>query len=172
VLFFLDAPLQGTEPEKINDNSSIHIRGRFGLQHKREHGHWWGFSMRPFWNSDNLILNVNPQSYKKKRAGSRYFCESFYGHPCPTSGKNYATAHACGGPSRPASFVGYPTRGIQHHSRNDSTRFRKACIFTTQKDASWKHMHYRFWGLLDSCLAANVFAGSQAPALIVIHISM
>ncbi|MDD5581466.1 MAG: hypothetical protein PHY16_19645 [Methylobacter sp.] len=33
-------------------------------------------------------------------AGSRYFCESFYGHPCPTSGKNHATAHACGGPSR------------------------------------------------------------------------
>ena len=65
--------------------------------------------------------------------GSRYFCESFYGHPCPTSGKNYATANACGCPSRPASFVGYPTRGIQLHSRNDSTRFRKACIFTTQK---------------------------------------
>ena len=66
-------------------------------------------------------------------AGSRYFCESFYGHPCPTSGKNYATAYAFGGPSRPASLVGYPTRGIQHRYRNDSTRFRKACIFTTQK---------------------------------------
>ena len=68
-----------------------------------------------------------------KAPGSRYFCESFYGHPCPTSGKSYATANACGCPSRPASFVGYPTRGIQHHSRNDSTRCRKACIFTTQK---------------------------------------
>ena len=66
-------------------------------------------------------------------AGSRYFCESFFGHPCPTSGKNYATANAFGGPSRPASFAGHPTRGAQHHSRNDSTRFRKACIFTTQK---------------------------------------
>ena len=66
-------------------------------------------------------------------AGSRYFCESFYGHPCPTSGKNYATANAFGGPSRPASLVAYPTRGMQHRSRNDSTRFRKACIFTTQK---------------------------------------
>jgi len=65
--------------------------------------------------------------------GSRYFCESFYGHPCPTSSKSYATANACGCPSRPASFVGYPSRGIQHHSRNDSTRCRKACIFTTQK---------------------------------------
>jgi len=43
------------------------------------------------------------------------------------------TSNACGCPSRPASFVVYPTRGIQHHSRNDSTRFRKACIFTTQK---------------------------------------
>jgi hypothetical protein len=29
-------------------------------------------------------------------AGSRYFCESFYRPPCPTSGKNYATANACG----------------------------------------------------------------------------
>ncbi|MDD1644468.1 MAG: hypothetical protein LUQ29_14555, partial [Methylococcaceae bacterium] len=29
-------------------------------------------------------------------AGSRYFCESFFGHPCPTSGKNHATANACG----------------------------------------------------------------------------
>ena len=38
-------------------------------------------------------------------AGSRYFCESFYGHPCPTSGKNHATANACGSPSRPVSFV-------------------------------------------------------------------
>ena len=66
-------------------------------------------------------------------AGSRYFCESFFGHPCPTSGKNYATANAFGGPSRPASLVAYPTRGMQHRYRNDSTRFRKACIFTTQK---------------------------------------
>ena len=66
-------------------------------------------------------------------SGSRYFCESFYGHPCPTSGKNYATANAFGGPSRPASLVAYPTRGMQHRYRNDSTRFRKACIFTTQK---------------------------------------
>jgi hypothetical protein len=68
--------------------------------------------------------------------GSRYFCKSFYEHPCSTSGKNHATANACGCPSRPASFAGHPTRGAQHHSRNDSTRFRKACIFTTQKDAS------------------------------------
>ena len=49
-----------------------------------------------------------------ERAGSRYFCESFFGHPCPTSGKNYATANAFGCPSRPASLVTYPTRGMQH----------------------------------------------------------
>jgi hypothetical protein len=47
-------------------------------------------------------------------AGSRYFCESFFGHPCPTSGKNYAAANAFGGRSRPASLVVYPTRGMQH----------------------------------------------------------
>ncbi|MDD1641446.1 MAG: DUF938 domain-containing protein [Methylococcaceae bacterium] len=44
-------------------------------------------------------------------AGSRYFCESFFGHPCPTSGKNHATANACGCPSRPESLVRYPARG-------------------------------------------------------------
>ena len=27
--------------------------------------------------------------------------------------------------------------------------------FHYAKSAPWKHMHYRFWGLLDSCLAAN-----------------
>jgi len=47
-------------------------------------------------------------------AGSRYFCESFYGHPYPINGKNYATANAFGGPSRPASLVAYPTRDMQH----------------------------------------------------------
>jgi type I restriction enzyme R subunit len=47
-----------------------------------------------------------------KDAGSRYFCESFYGHPCPTSGKNYATIIAFGGPSRPAPLVTYPARGM------------------------------------------------------------
>jgi hypothetical protein len=45
------------------------------------------------------------------KAGSRYFCESFFGHPCPTSGKNHATANACGCPSRPESLVRYPARG-------------------------------------------------------------
>ena len=76
---------------------------------------------------------TKPKIKPSKMSGSRYFCESFYGHPCPTSGKNYATAYAFGGPSRPASLVAYPTRGMQHRYRNDSTRFRKACIFTTHK---------------------------------------
>ncbi len=85
------------------------------------------------------VLEASPvpcpssSSRPRRIAGSRYFCESFYGHPCPTSGKNYATANAFGGPSRPASLVAYPARGMQHRFRNDSTRFRKACIFTTQK---------------------------------------
>jgi hypothetical protein len=68
--------------------------------------------------------------------GSRYFCESFYGPPSPTSGKSYATAYACGCPSRPASFVGYPARGIQHLSRNDSTRCRESLHFHYAKSAS------------------------------------
>jgi hypothetical protein len=43
--------------------------------------------------------------------------------------------------------------GMQHRYRNDSTRFRKACIFTTQKTL---RENTCFWGLLDSCLAADV----------------
>ncbi|MGZ5030463.1 MAG: UPF0182 family protein, partial [Methylobacter sp.] len=35
------------------------------------------------------------------------------GIPAQASGKNYAAANASGGPSRPASLVGYPARGIQ-----------------------------------------------------------
>ena len=64
-------------------------------------------------------------------SGSRYFCESFYEHPCPTSGKNYATANACGGPSRPGHSIA-TQQGVAHMLSNDSTRFRKACIFTSQ----------------------------------------
>src|SRR5512136_2912186 len=62
----------------------------------------------------SLISTAGYGEEDKQAAGSRYFCESFYGHPCPTSGKNYATANAFGGPSRPASLVAYPTRGMQH----------------------------------------------------------
>ncbi|MFI3118380.1 MAG: hypothetical protein QX203_00185 [Methylococcaceae bacterium] len=32
-----------------------------------------------------LIIEI---PFKTNLAGSRYFCESFYGHPCPTSGIN------------------------------------------------------------------------------------
>ena len=72
----------------------------------------------------NLELMIAEAAYYKaekrnfypgyEMAGSRYFCESFFGHPCPTSSKNYATANAFGGPSRPASLVAYPARGTQH----------------------------------------------------------
>ncbi|WP_031436276.1 hypothetical protein [Methylobacter tundripaludum] len=65
------------------------------------------------------------------KSGSRYFCESFYGHPCPTSGKNYATAYAFGGSSRPGHSIA-TQQGVAHMLSNDSTRFRKACIFTSQ----------------------------------------
>ena len=79
-----------------------------------------------FDTSSGVHLHSSPQYV----AGSRYFCGSFYGHPCPTSGKNYATANAFGGPSRPATLVS-TQQGVETLLRNDSTRFRKACIFTT-----------------------------------------
>ena len=65
-------------------------------------------------DAGNLLVTGRLSVSILQVAGSRYFCESFYGHPCPTSGKNYATAYAFGGPSRPASLVAYPARGMQH----------------------------------------------------------
>ncbi|WP_340121633.1 hypothetical protein [Methylobacter svalbardensis] len=83
---------------------------------------------------DNAIV-FKPDGLDRANAGSRYFCDSFYGHPYPTSGKNHATADACGCPSRPGHSIA-TQQGVAHMLSNDSTRCRKACIFTTQKDAS------------------------------------
>ena len=141
----------------MNEHYKAYIN--FGRHIANERGVTWEMSLNPdgtvvkkdAWNMTKLVGDSPPPTHwvrdfgkdikaiealNSRGAGSRYFCESFFGHPCPTSGKNYATANAFGGPSRPASLVACPTRGMQHHSRNDSTRCRKACIFTTQKDAS------------------------------------
>ena len=66
-------------------------------------------------------------------AGSRYFCKSFYGHPYPTNGKNYATAKAFGGPSRLASLVAYPTRDMRHSYAMTQRDFGKP-IFSQRKN--------------------------------------
>jgi hypothetical protein len=62
---FLDAPFQTENPENNSNNHTVRIQGRVGLKHKPDKGHWWGFSMIPFWDSDSLILKVNPQSYSR-----------------------------------------------------------------------------------------------------------
>ncbi len=69
---------------------------------------------KPFWEQtmgtrySAVFVSKQPLGCANLRspAGSRYLCESFYGHPCPTSGKHYATAYAFGGPSP----VGYASR--------------------------------------------------------------
>ncbi|WP_459990474.1 hypothetical protein [Methylosoma difficile] len=45
-------------------------------------------------------------------AGSRYFCERLLRPPCRSISKNHATALAFGCPSRPASLVCLPNKGI------------------------------------------------------------
>ncbi len=63
--------------------------------------------------------------------GVAIFAKAFLGFPAQKRGKNYATTNACGCPSRPGhSFA--TQQGVAHMLSNDSTRFRKACIFTTQ----------------------------------------
>jgi arylsulfatase A-like enzyme len=61
---------------------------------------WVLYNLKEDFSQANNLAAKEP----KRLAGSRYFCESFFGHPCPTSGKNHATANAFGGPSRPASL--------------------------------------------------------------------
>ena len=46
--------------------------------------------------------------------GVAIFAKAFLGVHAQKSGKNHATANACGCPSRPASLVAYPTGGMQH----------------------------------------------------------
>jgi hypothetical protein len=77
-------------------------------------------------------MSTEPNKFQVDR-GVAIFAKAFMGIPAQQAAKATWTANACVCPSRPASFAGHPTRGAQHHSRNDSTRFRKACIFTTQK---------------------------------------
>ncbi|QPK64390.1 PAS domain S-box protein [Methylomonas sp. LL1] len=68
-----------------------------------------------------------PAAAIEQNSGSRYFCESlFRGIPAPTSGKNYATAYAYGGPDSSASPRFDPTRGSKHRLSHDLTPFREA----------------------------------------------
>jgi DNA replication protein DnaC len=69
-----------------------------------------------------------------RQAGSRYFCERYLG-VLPKNQQKLRDRYAFGCPSRPGhSFATH--QGVAHLLSNDSTRCRKACIFTTQKDAS------------------------------------
>ncbi len=77
-----------------------------------------------------------PLTPYRQVVGESLFLRKLFWASLPQKQQKLRDRYACGCPSRPASLVEYPTRGIQHRSRNDSTRFRKACIFTTQKDAS------------------------------------
>ncbi|GAB6140112.1 hypothetical protein JCM14076_08410 [Methylosoma difficile] len=52
------------------------------------------------------------QTIFRKQAGSRYFCERLLRPPCRSISKNHATALAFGCPSRPASLVCLPNKGI------------------------------------------------------------
>ena len=52
----------------------------------------------------HIISTIEPglrlsKIYLNIQTGSRYFCESFYGHPCPTSSKKYATAMPTAAPA-------------------------------------------------------------------------
>ena len=68
------------------------------------------------------------------RKGVAIFAKACFGHPSPSKRQKLnATAHACGCPSRPASLVLYPTRGIKlvyAMTRRDVGMLR---IFTRKK---------------------------------------
>jgi len=67
--------------------------------------------------------------------------------------KNYATTMPLAAPGRSGhSFT--TKQGVTHMLSNDSTQYRIACIFTTQKDASENTYTIASGGLLDFCLVA------------------
>jgi hypothetical protein len=67
---FLDAPIQGTKPSHSEKDSVVTIRGRFGLKQKPDRKSWYDFSMLPPWNSNDLVLKVNPQKFGKSEPES------------------------------------------------------------------------------------------------------
>jgi hypothetical protein len=65
----------------------------------------------------------------------------------------HATANACGAPAvLSLSFATQP--GVAHIIPMTRRDVGRLCIFTTQKALRENAQPYRFWGLLDSCLAA------------------
>jgi len=64
--------------------------------------------------------------------GVAIFAKAFMGIPAQQAAKTTRPLMPAAAPA--ALLLSLDTQqGIQHHSRNDSTRCRKACIFTTQK---------------------------------------
>jgi hypothetical protein len=69
----------------------------------------------------------------KNYKGVAIFAKACFGHPSPSKRQKLnATANACGGPSRPASLVLYPTRGIKLVYAMTRRDVGMLCIFTTQ----------------------------------------
>ena len=81
--------------------------------------------------------------------GVAIFAKACFGHPSPSKRQKLnATANACGCPSRPASLVLYPTRGIKLVYAMTRRDVGMLCIFTPQKTLRENAQPYRFWGLL------------------------
>ena len=96
-------------------------------------------SCREDWGEDNL------------NSGAAIFAKAFMGIPAQQAAKTTRPLNACGCPSQPSFFRWIPTNIILAMTRRDVEK----PAFSLRKKRSWKHMHYRFWGLLDSCLATK-----------------
>ncbi len=84
-----------------------------------------------------------------KPKGVAIFAKACFWHPSPSKRQKLnATANACGCPSRPASLVLYPTRGIKLVYAMTRRDVGMLCIFTPQKTLRENAQPYRFWGLL------------------------
>ena len=64
--------------------------------------------------TEDKVRNREGLFKKRTGLGVAIFAKDFSGRPARKISKNHATANAFGGPSRPASLVAYPTRGMQH----------------------------------------------------------
>jgi len=78
------------------------------------------------------IIKDKAMAIALARLGSRYFAKAFMGIPAQQAAKLRDRFMPSAAPASCFTRC-IPTRGMQHRYRNDSTRCRKACIFTTQK---------------------------------------
>jgi hypothetical protein len=102
----------------------------------------------------------------KAPRGVAIFAKACFGHPSPSKQQKLRD-HSMPAAPQPSCFPRFiPNKGYKTEYAMTRRDFVRLGIFTTQKALPENAQPYRFWGLLDSCLAAVVKATTPTIKLI------